>query len=51
MAVLVVLVGGWFIFQSATGPIRSEKASPDVTKMTTEEIAKIKQNSNPENPR
>jgi hypothetical protein len=48
VAVLVVIVGGWFIFQRATGPIRSETASPDVTKMTSDEIAKIKQNSNPD---
>ena len=47
--VLILVVGGWFIFQKTTGAIRSESPSPDVTKMSTEEIAKIKQNSGPDN--
>lgn len=49
VVVVVLLVGGWFIFQGATGPIKSENASPDVTKMSDEEIAKIKQSSHPDN--
>lgn len=48
VAVLLLVVAGWFFFQKTTGPIRSEDASPDVTKMTSEEIAKIKQGSNPD---
>ncbi|RYG29551.1 hypothetical protein EON81_26490 [bacterium] len=49
VAVLVLIIGGWFVFQKATGPVGSEKPSPDVTKMTTQEIETIKQGSRPDN--
>lgn len=48
-AVLVLVVVGYFIFQRTTGPIGSEAPSPDVTKMSNEEIAKIKGGSSPDN--
>ncbi len=49
IALLILVVGGWFLFQKITGPIKSESPSPDVTKMTPEEIKKIKEKSNPDN--
>jgi len=49
VAVLLLMIGGWFVFQKATGPLSSENPSPDVTKMTREEIEQIKQGSRPDN--
>lgn len=49
VVVVILVVGGWLLFQKSTGPIESESPSPDVTKMTQEEIDRIKQGSRPDN--
>lgn len=48
IAIALLAVGGWFAFQKATGPIRSENPSPDVTKMSAAEIEQIRHNASPD---
>jgi len=49
VAAILLLVASWYIFQQATGPIRSESPSPDATKMSRAELEKVKRLTNPDN--